>query len=123
LCGSGQYSSSDLNVCDFELHTIEHAGKIRRKRKLTKEWGRRGKGKIRRRGRRKRRNIMRRKTSSSKRSSKGETKTILVSTSYIRQGRVWVRNLVRARFSVPEHTDPEFHSASCKIGTWSLSRA
>ena len=66
---------------------------------------------------------MRRKTNSSKWSSKGETKKILVSTSYVRHGRSGVRNLVRARFSVPEHIDPEVHSASCTMGTWSLSRA
>jgi len=66
---------------------------------------------------------MRRKTSNSKRSSKEETKKILVSTSYVRRGRSGVRNLVRARFSIPEHTDPDVHSASCTMGTWSLSRA
>jgi hypothetical protein len=123
LCGSGQYRSSDLNVCGFELHTIEHAGKRSRKQMMM-DWGRRGKGKIRRRsGRRRRRNSLRRKTNSRRRSRKGETKKILVSTSYVRRGRSGFRNLVRVRFSVPQHTDPEVHSASYTMGTCSLSRA
>jgi hypothetical protein len=88
-----------------------------------KEWGRRGKGKIRRKDKRSRRNSMRRKTSSSKRSSKGETNKILVSTSYVKRGLSGVRNLMRARFSLPIHTDSEVHSAFCTMGTWSLSRA
>jgi len=65
---------------------------------------------------------MRRETKSSRISSKGETNKILVSTSYDRRGRSGVRSLVRARFSVPEHTDPVVHSASCTMGIWSLYR-
>jgi lipoprotein NlpI len=65
---------------------------------------------------------MKRKTSS-KRSSKGEAKKILFSTSYVWYGRSGVRNLARARFSVPIRADPEVHSAFSKMGTWSLSRA
>ena len=81
------------------------------------DWGRRGKGKIRRRVRRTRRNSMRRKTKSSRRSSKGETKKILVSTSYVRRGRSGVWSLVRARFPVPEHTSFAQIFRMCK---WSV---
>jgi hypothetical protein len=89
---------------------------------MMKDWSRRRKRKIRWKDRRTRRNGTKWKTSS-KRSSKKETKDILVRTSYVWHRRSRVQNLVWARFSVPIRADSEVHSASCAMGTWSLSTA